>query len=209
MTLPLRLLLLLAVAGVVAIVVWPNSVSLPFQPNRPYTGPGFVVASNVPCPISGYIAAGGGTYEIYCNPPLYIANYDVVAIPAKYDVKTWYEYNYYLIPVPPNASFVIYEYNYTICSWVKCSTFTYRYGFLAAKVYYAPFDYPIYVVEPVAAVPTVVGWRYLGDVVNSEYNSYVVLHLYLADVEWRYYNVTYVNATINTDPVLYYFLPRK
>jgi hypothetical protein len=35
------------------------------------------------------------------------------------------------------------------------------------------------------------------------------LHLYLADVEWRYYNVTYVNATINTDPVLYYFLPRK
>ncbi len=209
MTLPLRLLLLLAVAGVVAIVLWPNSVSLPFQPNRPYTGPGFVVASNVPCPIAGYIAAGGGTYVVCCNPPIYIANYDVGAIPVEYKTVAWYENNYYLIPVPPNASFVIYEFNHPGGRVVCRTPFVHGYGFLVAKEYYAPFDYPIYVVEPVAAVPTVVGWRYVGDVVYSDYYTYIVYHLYLADVEWRYYNVTYVNATINTDPVLYYFLPRK
>jgi hypothetical protein len=209
MALPLRLLLLFAaVAGVVAIVVWPNSVSLPFQPDQPYTGPGFVVASNVPCPISGYIAVGGKTYKISCYQPLYIANYDVVAIPVRYEPLSWYEGNYYLIPAPPNASFVVYEYNSTYC-WLICSTFTYRYGFLVAKVYYAPFDFPIYVVEPTVAVPTVVGWRHVGDIVYSDYYNKGFYHLYLADVKWRYYNVMYVNATINTDPILYYFLPRK
>jgi hypothetical protein len=236
MALPLRLLLLFAaVAGVVAIVVWPNSVSLPFTPGKPYTGPGFEVAADTPCPISGWIAlapesasstaaaaatpslaiaptptttttvpttaAATPTYSIACVQPVYLANADVVAVPVAaqwlgtvYIGSNSYDaYNYYLIPAPPNASFVVYG----------------GQGYLVSKQYFAPFNYTLYIVEPVAAVPDVAGWRYIGDINVRYYGVADIGHLYLANVTWRFYRVDYVNATIAASPALYYLLPRK
>jgi hypothetical protein len=237
MTLPLRLLLLFAAAAVAAIVLWPNSVSLPFQPGKPYTGPGFEVAADTPCPISGWIALAPenvsstaaaaappslaiaptptmttttapapappvySIYSIACVQPVYLANADVVAIPVAAQwlgmvfigSNSYDTYNYYLIPAPPNASFVIYR----------------SQSYLVSKQYFAPFNYTLYIVEPVAAVPDVAGWRYIGDVNLYVYGAADIYHLYLADVTWRFYNADYVNATITADPAMYYFLPRK
>jgi hypothetical protein len=236
MTLPLRLLLLLAVAAVAAIVLGPNSASLPFTPGKPYTGPGFEVAADTPCPISGWIALAPEsasstaaaaatpslaiaptpttttavptaptptttTYRIACVQPVYLANADVVAVPV---AAQWLEtvyigsnsygaYNYYLIPAPPNASFVVYG----------------GQGYLVSKQYFAPFNYTLYIVEPVAAVPDVAGWRYIGDINVYYYDAADICHLYLANVTWRFYRVDYVNATIAASPALYYLLPRK
>jgi hypothetical protein len=215
MTLPLRLLLLFAVAAVAAIVLWPNSAPLPFQPGKPYTGPGFEVVADTPCPISsGWIAlapenasstaagtAATPTYRIACVQPVYLANGDVLAIPVaaqwlgtayigsnSYDV-----YNYYLIPAPLNVSFVVYG----------------GQGYLVSKQYFAPFNYTLYIVEPVAAVPMVAGWRYIGDINVYYYGAADIYHLYLADASWKIYKAIYVNATIAADPAMYYFLPRK
>jgi len=248
MTLPLRLLLLFtAMATIVAIVIWPNSVSMPFTPGQPYTGPGFEVVGDAPCPISGRIAlappgasasaspsmfiaptpptttttttappatttttttiapppAGqqAPAYPIVCVQPVYIANSDVVAVPVDvrwlgmtYIGSNWYEtYNYYLIPAPPNASFVVYG----------------GQAYLVSKQYYMPFNYTLYVVEPVAAVPHVEGWRYVGDIDLYYYNAAHIYHLYLADAAWRFYRIFYVNAIITPNPAMYYFLPRK
>jgi|GEM_PF-6239800 len=248
MTIPLRLLLLFAAsAAVVAIVVWPNSVSMPFQPGRPYTGPGFEVVGDTPCPISGWIAlAPPGapsaaspslaiaptppptttttttttatttttttiapppaaqqppTYPIACVQPVYLANVGAVAVPVAGEwlgttfigSNSYDTYSYYLVPAPPNASFVVYG----------------GQGYLVSKEYFAPFNYTLYIVEPVAAVPDVAGWRYIGDINVYYYGRADIFHLYLANATWRFYRVDYVNATITANPAMYYFLPRK
>jgi len=241
MTLPLRLLLLFtAMATIVAIVIWPNSVSMPFTPGQPYTGPGFEVVGDAPCPISGWIALAPPGASASASPSLAIAPtppttttttttttigpppaaqqapaYPIVCVQPVYiqtgytangtvAVRVWgeligenlpnvYEHNLYYLPVPPNASFVVYG----------------DQAYLASKQYLMPFNYTLYVVEPIAAAPHVEGWRYVGDM-SVKYDRFLeVYHLYLADATWRFYRIFYVNATIAPNPAMYYFLPRK
>jgi hypothetical protein len=238
MTLPLRLLLLFAVAAVAAIVLWPNSASLPFQPGKPYTGPGFEVVADTPCPISGWIALApenaSSTVTAAATPSLAIAPTPTTTTtttaattpapaPPVYSIVCVQPV--YIQPVSANGTMAVQvagvwlgengpnvdEYNLYYLTVPPNVSFVVYGGqaYLASKQYLMPFNYTLYVVEPAVAVPNIMDWRYVGDMDVKYYGFLEVYHLYLADVTWRFYKADYVNATITADPAMYYFLPRK